>query len=232
MRTDTWMPVYVGDYLADTQRLTTEQHGAYLLLLLDYWRNGPPPENDEVLCSITRLKTAQFRKHKSALLSFFTIEDGKLIQKRVERERERATGITEERSRAGKAGAAKRWGQQKSIANAIELPWANAQENDGPSQLPSVPTEQPGVDPKKRVFDQGIAYLVSTGSAVGAARSIIGKWRKSASDERIGDLIDEATRQNIADPKAWITAALNKSANDTDIMLRSIERTYGEKRAG
>jgi uncharacterized protein YdaU (DUF1376 family) len=64
-----WMPVYIGDYLGDTQRLTTEQHGAYFLLLLDYWRNGPPPADDSILSSITRLKPARFRKHKSTLLS-------------------------------------------------------------------------------------------------------------------------------------------------------------------
>jgi uncharacterized protein YdaU (DUF1376 family) len=43
---DTWMPFYVGDYLSATGRLTTEQHGAYLLILLDYWKNGPPPNDD------------------------------------------------------------------------------------------------------------------------------------------------------------------------------------------
>jgi len=227
-KTNTWMPVYVGDYLADTQRLTTEQHGSYILLLLDYWRNGPPPTDDAILCSITRLKMTRFRKHKNVLLSFFTVEGGKLIHKRVERERQRANGITDERSKAGKAGAAKRWGKPEPIANAIDLPLANAQQNDGPSQLPSFPTEKPEIDLKKHVFDEGVAYLVRCGVPAGVARSFIGKCRQSATDDKLASLIATAIRDNITEPKAWLTAAILKPANEADAMRRSIERVYGK----
>ena len=54
-KVDIWMPLYVADYLSATSRLTTEQHGAYLLLLMDYWKNGAPPNNDAVLAQITKL---------------------------------------------------------------------------------------------------------------------------------------------------------------------------------
>jgi uncharacterized protein YdaU (DUF1376 family) len=54
-KSDTWMPFFVGDYLSATGRLTTEQHGAYLLILLDYWKNGPPPNDDGVLAALARM---------------------------------------------------------------------------------------------------------------------------------------------------------------------------------
>ena len=134
-KADSWMPFYVGDYLSATTRLTTEQHGAYFLLLLDYWKNGPPPNDDAVLAQIVRLSPAAWRKAKPAIMGFFAVEDGKLTQKRVDKEISKATAIAEERSKAGKEGAARRWQRNgKPIANAIALPKANGQQNDAPSQ--------------------------------------------------------------------------------------------------
>lgn len=145
-KSDTWMPFFVGDYLSATGRLTTEQHGAYLLILLDYWKNGPPPNDDAVLAAIARLSPAAWRKAKSALIGFFDVSDGVLVQNRVEKERARASKVTEERKEAGKAGAAKRWHTAKQtngkrIANAIDLPMANGQQNDAPS--PSQGSNEP-----------------------------------------------------------------------------------------
>ena len=134
-KADSWMPLYVGDYLSATTRLTTEQHGAYFLLLLDYWKNGPPPNDDAVLAQIVRLSPSAWRKAKPAIMGFFAVEDGKLTQKRVDKEISKATAIAEERSKAGKEGAARRWQRNsKPIANAIALPKANVQQNDAPSQ--------------------------------------------------------------------------------------------------
>lgn len=145
-KNDTWMPLYIGDYLADTSRLSTEQHGAYLLILMDYWRNGPPLDDDEELASITKLSLPQWRKHSTKLRAMFQAQDGRLTQKRADAERQKAGLISSKRSEAGKAGAAAKWGKQdgKPIANAMANGMANVQQNDGPSQSPIPNTENTG----------------------------------------------------------------------------------------
>ena len=74
------MPLYIGDYLADTARLTTEQHGAYLLLLMDYWRNGPLPADLSILATIARLpfdaSSSASSNALAMLTGFFLGEDG------------------------------------------------------------------------------------------------------------------------------------------------------------
>lgn len=233
MKQDVWMPIVIGDYLGDTQRLTTEQHGAYFLLLMDYWRNGPPPADDSVLCSITRLKPARFRKHKSTLLSFFRVVGGRLVNKRADAEKIRAEQNAIRNSEKARKAANARWNGRSGDAssNAPSNATSNAPECPSPSPY-SVPTEQPeSVDPKKRVFDEGVALLVRTGSSEGAARSFLGKLRQSASDDRLTGLIADAIRLNITEPKAWITAALSRAANDSDVFGRSLDRTYGKESA-
>ncbi len=105
-----WMPFYPADYLADTARLTPEQHGAYLLLILDYWCNGAPPLDDAVLQRITRLDRAGWRRHKAVLLAFFQTRDGKLVHKRIEAELARAIETSERNSARARIAAGKRWG--------------------------------------------------------------------------------------------------------------------------
>jgi len=81
-----YLPFYVGDYLGKTQHLTTEQDGAYVLLLFALWqRGGSIPNDDRLLARLT--KTGRRWGHvKKAILPFFKIKDGLLFHSRVDEE--------------------------------------------------------------------------------------------------------------------------------------------------
>lgn len=101
-KTDTWMPLYIGDYLADTMRLTTIQHGAYLLLLMEYWRQGPLVDDDNELAAIVKMDRKSWdRDVKSAMRRFFVPgDDGLLHQKRIDAERAKASELSDKRRAA------------------------------------------------------------------------------------------------------------------------------------
>jgi uncharacterized protein YdaU (DUF1376 family) len=109
-RPDVWFPLVVGDYLKDTSRLTTEQHGAYLLLLMDYWVKGPPPDSDVALSSITGLELRRWRLTRPTLIAYFRVVEGVWRHKRVDEEidrwTERKRRFTERARSGGHAKAA------------------------------------------------------------------------------------------------------------------------------
>lgn len=67
--------MYWSDYFGDTMHLTTEQHGAYLLLLGAYWlRGGPLPADDAYLKQVTRAGK-RWGHIKPVVLAFFDLEE-------------------------------------------------------------------------------------------------------------------------------------------------------------
>jgi uncharacterized protein YdaU (DUF1376 family) len=70
-------------------RLSTLHHGAYFLLLLEYWSNGPLPDDAVTLAAIARMSPAGWRRVGPAILPFFRRENGRLYQKRSDFERQR-----------------------------------------------------------------------------------------------------------------------------------------------
>lgn len=108
--TDDWMPLHIGEYLADTTNLTRDQHGAYLLLIMAYWRRGSAlPADDGQLAAMAKASPAEWRKLKRVIAPLFREEDGKWFQKRCEAELAKARQIMAAKSEAGKLGAQKRW---------------------------------------------------------------------------------------------------------------------------
>lgn len=102
-----YMQLYVADYLADTPHLTTEEHGAYLLLLFSYWQTGKPLRVDR-LAHTARLSNERWTSVQRSLTEFFKEVDGVWIHLRVEKDLEKVAAKSGKNSEAGKASAAAR----------------------------------------------------------------------------------------------------------------------------
>ena len=119
------MQLYVGDYLADTLHLTTEQHGAYLLLLMTMWRAGASLPNDaSKLARICRVSPKRWPSVWAEISAFFEIDGDLITNPRLTKEHQKAVSISQERKTAGKKGgqANALKNQKAGKANASDLP--------------------------------------------------------------------------------------------------------------
>ena len=110
------MMLYWGDYLRDTGHLSTEQHGALLLLLAHAWtHDGVLPLDDEALRRITRMDPKPWGKSRAVIVAFFYRAEDGYRQKRVEKElaKARATVARNHEQRDGTAERTRRWRERQ-----------------------------------------------------------------------------------------------------------------------
>jgi len=90
-----WFPLYPTDFLADDKvsAMTTEEVGAYWLLLCYSWYQTPQgsiPDDDKILAGWTRSSPQGWAAIKKTVLSPFTLgSDGRHHQKRLKAEAKR-----------------------------------------------------------------------------------------------------------------------------------------------
>jgi len=127
-KTDAWMPLWIGDYLADTQHLSRDEHGAYLLLLMAYWRNaGPLIDDDKRLAAIVKASPKEWASLRPVLLEFFAVADGMWHQKRMDTEIADSSDRAEKAASKARKAAEARWGQSSGTAT-----------SNAPSNAPSI----------------------------------------------------------------------------------------------
>lgn len=157
-KVDTWMPIYIGDYLADTGHLTTEEHGAYLLLMFHYWRKGPLPADERRLSSIAGIAGDAWSNAWAMLKhSFVEAEDGLLHHKRIDHELKEAGDKRQKSTERAEKAAKARWGDAPS--NAQASPQALLEECPSPSPSPKKiqkPSGKPGTDLRHKAFHEQI----------------------------------------------------------------------------
>lgn len=102
-----FMQLYVSDFIGDTLQLSTEQIGAYMLLLMAMWNaGGRLPDDDARLARVARLSLKKWRAISADLMTFFEREKGEIGHKRLTRELRKASVKSEARAAAGARGGA------------------------------------------------------------------------------------------------------------------------------
>ena len=112
------MPLYVADYLADTGHLCAAEHGAYLLLIMHYWRRGSLPCEDKQLASIARMTIKEWLHSRDTISAFF---DSEWRHKRIGAELQKAEAAFERRARAGSKGGNAKAMLHKNGSNATPM---------------------------------------------------------------------------------------------------------------
>lgn len=175
-----YIPLYVGDYLADTTHLTRSEHGAYLLLLMAMWRgNGKLPADDVRLAKLAHCSDAEWAGMRGTILAFFRRRRGVLTQKRLTVEHAKYTDTIAKRSVAGKRNAGKRYNKNNEEAVGNGMPDdsqyhdnqnQNQNQNPNPNQNHLLPAEATADWPTSRT--EWVDALISATGCADPARDI------------------------------------------------------------
>lgn len=232
-----WMPLYIGDYLSDTMHLTTEQHGAYLLIIMAYWKNGGELPGAAIQ-SITRLHGDAWGNAQAVLSMMFSIEEnGNWRHERIERELLEAGSKKDAATAKAKAGAAARWGkakgEQKDNATGNATSIAQALPKQCPSPSPS-PILKPPISPKGEISE-----VVLTDSGFEVPDDLINKWAAAYPKAAVEDEIAKAAVWAATNPakrkknwarflNGWIAKAhkTSKAVDEGDCPVDKIIELY------
>lgn len=108
-----YMPFWVDDYRRDTHHLSTEEHGAYLLLLMVAWESPASslPDDDEMLARMAGVPRERWDGMKRIVMAFWSLDgrSKKWVQKRLKKERRLAV----DRKQKASDAAGSRWKDKK-----------------------------------------------------------------------------------------------------------------------
>lgn len=167
-KVDIWMPIDIGDYIADTLDFTTEEHGAYLLLIFAYWKNrGPLPDDDRRLRTIAKLSLHKWKKTRPVLVQKFRVENGLWHHKRIDAELHKAAE-NQGRRRAQTQAARQAKAAQTSSVTETPLP------------SPSPSTESPSL--RSGVSKRGPPVAKANGVAPWEIQQAVDLWNGLAGD--------------------------------------------------
>ena len=226
------LPLFTDAYLADTRHLTTEEHGAYLLLLMCAWRSSgcELTDDDKTLARIAGLSPTRWRRLKPALVQFFDTSAGVWRQKKLQAVyRDVASRVARNKangSRGGRARAAKVADQPEK--KGADGPGTSSSENvataqantQAPNQATKAKTKSKGKQPPAAVPKNSQEEDCSAGtSAVGLA-----VWRTE-----IGSACGNGTLLDDAVIHQWYAAGVDLTLDAVPtiaaVQARELKRT-------
>lgn len=132
------LPLWTDRYFADTRHLSRDEHGAYLLLLMEAWRRPrcSLPDDDVLLARLTCSTPDEWAALKSTVMAFWSL-DGRSkewTQKALSKERD----FLSNQRKSQKGRIAKRWNnKEKADTGAIPERYPA----DTPTPTPTVSTD-------------------------------------------------------------------------------------------
>ena len=216
------LPLFGDAYLADTQHLTLEEHGAYFKLLIICWRTEACelPADPKRIATMLGISAGKWAKLSPAVMAFWTRSETGWFQKRLTKERAFVDGKIAKNTLAANA----RWAGKPLETNKVDdadayapaMPLSpppirkevrtNASALDGKPSC-AEPVIEP-IDLKAVLFSTGPAYLKRHGLTDANSRAMLGKWRKEYGDGAVIDALAAAQSEACSDPIPMITRIL------------------------
>ncbi|MBA4285447.1 MAG: hypothetical protein C0434_07940 [Xanthomonadaceae bacterium] len=111
-------------------------------------------------------------------------------------------------------------------ANSQQPTYSVTDVTDAAASPPAAAVEPPPVDPVKALFDSGVALLRDSGYPDRSARELVGRWRKTATDDAVLGAIQRCRALSITDPVSWIAAALAPATRRTSPLALQANPNY------
>jgi len=143
------IPFFPDAYLRDNYRLTLEQHGLFLIMMMEAWARPECalPGDDASLAGIAQIPVSRFRKICGPVLAQWTRDGDKIYQGRLVKERR----YVNERSEKRRDAANTRWISKRdanAYPNAMHLG-----EGEGEGVLAGSNDSQGSGDGERNPFD-------------------------------------------------------------------------------
>jgi len=222
-----YMPLYIGDYLRDTRHLTTEQHGAYFQLIMEYWLKGRLPDDDAMLARIVGLSLGKWRTMRPVIQAFF---HAGWQHARIDHEREKAAGRSE---KARKAANGRHHGKDaRSMPGASpEHDTSTAQAMHGACHSGSKSESEPEVESGTQEDEKTLSSTLKSSSRTTSGRSGAGAPRLV--DEQFERFKQAYPKRK--GPQPWKPAErkfknLCRDGIDPEAIIAGVQRYAAERR--